>query len=565
MNSRPLSICSLVAVVVFVACAPAGRPTAIGPSEPGSSQPRVLKKVTAAIRGDPPTLNEKLSRAGAGRVYGVKEIQNLLHVGLLIEDDQVELRPALAEAVPTVETGLWRVLADGRMETTWKIRAGAQWHDGTAFTSDDLVFTAMVVQDKQLTEFADVAFESIEAVDAPDSRTITVRWKKPFIWANTMFSDIRAIPHPKHVLERTYLEDRAAYTQHSQWNEALIGTGAFRLKEFARSSHLLLEANDRFVLGRPRIDEIEVRLLQDANALAASILSGVVHLTLVAQGALSIEQALQVRDQWRDGRVESVLSGSVGTFPQFLNPSPPVILEVRFRRALLQAIDRQLLVDSLQGGLSSVAHTNFTPGQPEFKDIEGSIVRYSYDPRRAQEAIEGLGYARGADGVFRDGTGQRLAVELRSTPGREVNEKTTFIVADHWQAAGVAVETVLIPLQRNSDREYRQTRPAFEVVGQPDDVYRFHSNQIPLPETRFVGDNRPRYANAQLDALVDRYYVTIPRGERVQVLGQIINHVTDQLVLLPFFYEASPLMIGNRMKNVTIVPTWNSHEWDVAL
>lgn len=564
MNRRSLLTWLVVAVSIIAACAPAGRSTSPGLNE-APSQPRVLKKVTAAIRGDPPTLNEKLSRAGAGRVYGVKEIQNLLHVGLLIEDDQVELRPALAEAVPTVENGLWRVFADGRMETTWTIRAGAQWHDGTAFTSDDLVFTAMVVQDKQLTEFADVAFDSIDAVEARDSRTATVRWKKPFIWANTMFSDIRAIPHPKHIMERSYLDDRPAYTQHSQWNEALVGTGAFKLKEFARSSHLLLEANDRFVLGRPRIDEIEVRLLQDANALAASILSGVVHLTLVAQGALSIEQALQVRDQWRDGRVESVLSGSVGTFPQFINPSPTVITDVRFRRALLQAIDRQLLVDSLQGGLSSVAHTNFTPLQPEFKDIEGSIVRFSYDPRRAQEAIEGLGYSRGADGFFRDGAGQRLAVELRSTPGREVNEKTTFIVADHWQATGVTVETVLIPLQRNSDREYRQTRPAFEVVGQPDDVYRFHSNQIPLPETRFVGDNRPRYANAQLDTWVDRYYVTIPRAERIQVLGQIIHHVTDQLVLLPFFYEASPLMIGNRMKNVTIVPTWNPHEWDVAL
>lgn len=564
MRSRGLLTCLLVTAFVVVACAPAGRSTRGGPDEQALGSPQIKKKVTAAIRGDPPTLNEKLSRAGAGRVYGVKEIQNLLHVGLLVEDDRVELRPALAEAVPTVENGLWRVLADGRMETTWTIRVGAQWHDGTSFTADDLVFTAMVVQDKQLTEFADVAFESIEAVEAPDSRTITVRWKKPFIWANTMFSDIRGIPHPKHIMERTYLDDRGAYTQHPQWNEALVGTGAFKLREFARSSHLLLEANDRFVLGRPRIDEIEVRLLQDANALAASILSGVVHLTLVAQGSLSIEQALQVRDQWRDGRVESVLSGSVGTFPQFINPSPAVILDVRFRRALLQAIDRQLLVDSLQGGLSSVAHTNFTPAQPEFKDIEASIVRYSYDPRRAQEAIEGLGYARGADGFFRDGAGQRLAVELRSTPGREVNEKTTFIVADHWQASGVGVETVLIPLQRNSDREYRQTRPAFEVVGQPDDVYRFHSNQIPLPETRFVGDNRPRYANAQLDALVERYYVTIPRAERVQVLGQIIHHVTDQLVLLPFFYEASPLMIGNRMQNVTIVPTWNSHEWDVA-
>ena len=68
-------------------------------------------------------------------------------------------------------------------------------------------------------------------------------------------------------------------------------------------------------------------------------------------------------------------------------------------------------------------------------------------------------------------------------------------MADHWRQVGIGVDTLMIPLQRNSDREYRQTRPAFEVVGQPDDIYRLHSNQIPLPETRFVGGNRARYRN----------------------------------------------------------------------
>jgi ABC-type transport system substrate-binding protein len=166
--------------------------------------------------------------------------------------------------------------------------------------------------------------------------------------------------------------------------------------------------------------------------------------------------------------------------------------------------------------------------------------------------------------MFRDGAGQPLSVELRSTPGRDVNEKTTLVVADHWRAVGVGVDVVVIPAQRNQDREYRQTRPGFEVVGQPDDIYRFHSNQIPTAETRYVGDNRMRYGSPQLDSLVDRYYVTIPRAERVQVLGQIMNHITDQVVLLSFFYEAGPLLISNRVKNVTSVPTWNAYQWDVS-
>jgi peptide/nickel transport system substrate-binding protein len=271
-----------------------------------------------------------------------------------------------------------------------------------------------------------------------------------------------------------------------------------------------------------------------------------------------------VRDQWTGGRVIPVLAGAIGTFPQFLNPDPPVLLQVPFRRALLHAIDRQALVDTLQAGISQVAHTHFQPNYPEYRDAQAQIVRYEFDARRAGQLIEGLGYTRGADGIFRDQTGERLLVELRSTPGREVNEKITLTVADFWQSAGVGVNTVIMPLQRNQDREYRQTRPAFEVVGMPGDVYRLHSREIPVPETRFVGDNRARYSNPELDALIDRYYVTIPQADRVGLFGQIMHLETDQVVQLPFLYEAGPLLVGNRIRNVTSVPVWNASMWEVS-
>jgi len=550
-------------VLLMAACAPA-QSSGGAQSQDSAARPAVYKKVVAGLRGEPFTLSNQLGRAGAGRVYGVAEVERMLHSGLSIEDDQFEHRASLAEAVPSVENGLWRVLPDGRMETTWKILPNAQWHDGTALRAEDFVFTMQVVQDKELPEFGDIAFESIDSVEAPDGRTVLVKWKKPFIWAHTLFSGTRGVPQPKHLLERTYLDSKATYKDIPYWMEDFVGTGPFKLKELVRGSHMILLANDQYALGRPKIDEIEVKFFQDSNALAASLLAGFVDLTMSGQGTLSLDQALQLRDQWKEGKIEPVLSGAVGTFPQFIDPSPRVILDVPFRRALVHAVDRQLLIDTLQGGLSPIAHTNFTPQQPEYKDIQSQIVRYDYDPRRASQLIEGLGYTKGPDGMFRDTAGQPLSVELRSTPGRDVNEKTTLVVADHWRAVGVGVDVVVIPAQRNQDREYRQTRPGFEVVGQPDDIYRFHSNQIPTAETRYVGDNRMRYGNPQLDSLVDRYYLTIPRAERVQVLGQIMNHITDQVVLLSFFYEAGPLLISNRVKNVTSVPTWNTYQWDVS-
>ena len=61
-----------------------------------------------------------------------------VNIGMTVMDDQGVRQPALAEAVPTIENGLWKLLPDGQMELIWKIRTGAAWHDGTPFTADDL-------------------------------------------------------------------------------------------------------------------------------------------------------------------------------------------------------------------------------------------------------------------------------------------------------------------------------------------------------------------------------------------------------------------------------------------
>lgn len=557
--SQPRSISVLLLIALLAACTGPRATTSGGQAD---QKPAIQKRVTIGLRGDPATISAQLSRAGAGRIYGVNEVERMLNPGLLQNDDQQTLRPVLVESVPTVENGGWQVFPDGRMTTTYRIKPNVFWHDGAPLTSGDILFTMSVVNDPELAEWKDVAFNEIESVAGPDPNLVLVNWKRPFITADTMFTGTRALPQPKHLLEQTYLEHKAGYNSSPYWSEQYVGAGAYKLRDFVRGSHLILEANDRFVLGRPVIDEIEVKLVQDANALAANILAGVVDMT-VSGSSLTLDTAAQIRDQNWDGQFQPELSGTVGAFPQFIDPNPRVILEPQFRRALYQAVDRQLLVDTLQYGLSVVAHTNMVLHNPDYKYVEPHLVKYAFDPRRAAQLVEGLGYSKGPDGFFRDAGNQRLTLELRSTPGREVNEKTTLSAANMWEQLGVGVNVVLLSPAQNSDREFRQTRAAFEVVGQPQDIYRFHSNQIPTPDTRFVGDNRMRYSNSRLDDLVERYHVTIPIAQRAQILAEMYRLLTDQVVLMPFFYEATSLLTANKLRNVSSPVGWNVHEWDV--
>jgi peptide/nickel transport system substrate-binding protein len=303
-----------------------------------------------------------------------------------------------------------------------------------------------------------------------------------------------------------------------------------------------------------------------SNVLADSV-------DLVMRQALSADQALQVKEQWRNGTVTIAADGWVVIYPQMVNPSPSVVLNPDFRRALLYALDRQQLADSLMAGLVPVADSVLHPDTPEGQATLGNVVRYAHDPQRATRLIEGLGFSKGADGLFRDAGGQRLAFETRATAQRDIHVKTMLPVVDAWQRLGLSVETQVIPAQRATDREEQATFPAFMVLRQPGGLERMvalPSAEARLPERNFVGSNNGRYMNPELDALIDRYLVTIPRGERLQITGQIVHHFSDQLPVLGLFFDATPALVHNRLQGVTPLTgsedgrqAWNSYEWSV--
>ncbi len=471
--------------------------------------------------GDPATVFEKFVTPGSGQAPGASHLNDLYHTGLAQVVPDQGLIPRLAETVPSLENGGWTVAPDGPMETVWTIRTGAAWHDGAPFTTADLLFSATLEQDPDLPIDKDFVFDQIERIEALDARIVRVHWARPFVFADTLFTTQRGIPLPRHILERPYVEDRARFAEWPYWREEFIGTGPFKIRDWTRGSHLLLEANDRYILGRPKLDLIEVKFIQDANAVVANVLAGIVELTIGA--SMTLEQNLDVADQWGGGRVDIWFNNVVSAWPQLLNPSPAVVADARFRRALLYATDRQSMVDPLLHGRSEVADSLVNPKYPEHREIASSIVHYAYDPRKAAEIIETLGYRRESDGFFRDAAGQRLTVEVRGSTVTEIGRKTSYPVADNWQRAGVAVDLVFPPPQRSRDREYRATFPGFEMArgaNEFEGLRRFHSANNAVPENDFTGTNRTRYFNREFDALIDSFYVTIPRPQRIEILGR---------------------------------------------
>jgi peptide/nickel transport system substrate-binding protein len=531
-----------------------------------------FKRITAGIAGDAHTVIYRIAQATAGATPGVEAMEELVHAGLTNTGDQ-GLRPLLAEAVPTLENGLWKLLPDGRMETRWTIKPGVEWHDGTPFTTADLLFTSRVSQERSDAIFYDIIYQSIDSVEAVDDRTVLVRWHRPYIDAQRLFSRAREFAPilPRHLLETAYAEDPTDFFQHLYFSEQFVGMGAFKLKSWERSSYAVFQANDRYILGRPKIDEIEVRFIPQTTTLLANILAGQVEMT-IGRG-ISLEQGLDMGRQWRDGTAHTPLKSWQALFPQFINPKPAIMTNVQFRRALLHALDRQQIADTLVVGRIPVAHGFFSPEHPDYRATEHNIVRYDYDVRRATQIMEELGYSRGNDGIFRDATGERLWVQIATGAEEDAIHKMNLPIADAWRRFGLDVESDLIPAQRLRDREYRAQFPSLQIQRRDNELGEwrmFHSSRIALASNGFVGTNAARYNNPEWDALIERYDVTIPEPERIQVVGQIIRHISEQLPMMGITYSTEPVMVSNRIRNVDpkkyykSTHAWNAHEWDVA-
>ena len=227
--------------------------------------------------------------------------------------------------------------------------------------------------------------------------------------------------------------------------------------------------------------------------------------------------------------------------------------------------------------MAPVAHSWLSPGQSEYAEIEARLPRYEYDPQRATQMIEALGYTRSGDGVGRDPTGQRLEVEIRSD-GPDANANAAAGVADYWQRIGVRASTLHATGRLGQDPELVATFPGFRLTSSPHDASMsiLRSAQVALPENGFQVSGPPnhsRYMSPELDGLIDTHERTIRPQERVPLMGRIVQHVADQLPVIGIYYNANAHAHAHRLLNVGTAQTgqgprarnaaWNAHEWDV--
>jgi len=314
--------------------------------------------------------------------------------------------------------------------------------------------------------------------------------------------------------------------------------------------------------------------IADENVVFTNILSGSVHYTL--QQALRFEQAALLRQQWAVNGQGIVLhiptstsTAAVQLRPDYL--ATPALADIRVRRAVAHAIDRAGLLDGLFDGQGPIVATFVGQEEPFYAAVDRVLVKYSYDPRRAEAIMNEVGYRKDRDGFFADETGDRFQTSFWVTAGTQT-ERLMALITDTWQRAGFDVRPRVIPAAEARDNQARSTFPGILNYGiSPSTVAAVESltrAQIGTAANRWGGQNRGGWANPDYNRVFDAFENALDRGERIQRLADLARIISEDLPTYPLFSNLGAIthlsvLKGPEVGTPDTLIHWNVHEWEL--
>ena len=558
---RP-SILAVLVAVSWAACAPATArdPRSGAPATDSSTPAPIAKPLVVAMSIEPAVLEPSLLPQN-------REFSGLSTGFLTYFTPQQQAVPYLAREVPTLANGAWKVLPDGRMETTYVLRPNATWHDGQPLTAHDFVFAHQVRLDPAYPAQSINVERLLSRVGAADDHTLFLEWKEPYLYAGEIHLPDFSPMHRQR-LEPLYAEDKATFLDGPHWREKFIGSGPYRIEVWEPGLEMVFQAHKGFVLGDPRIDQIRIKLIPDANAIVANLLSQSVDLSFSINIGFPQGQALEQASwngkvEYWDGnpRIVEFQARDWGNIQR-------AVLDPRVRRGALYGIDRRSIVEGIYAGKGREAHFWLSPSDPAFSTVERAVTKYEFDAGRAEALLAEAGWTRRADGIARNAAGEPLFLTIMNQP-TEVDQQEAAVVVSDWKNVGISSEVHRLSPQEMRDNELRAKYPgvAYNRRALTLENMVWTGRQVAGPANRWSGQNRNGYVNPALDAAWLKVLGSVDRREREGFLVDALKVMTEDAVvtlthLQPevFVYRAG--LAGPLQPSVVGTSSfWNVWEW----
>lgn len=375
----------------------------------------------------------------------------------------------------------------------------------------------------------------ITGIETPDEKTVIIKIARPSL-KNQLFANlvpVAIIPEGSEV-----------GTQASNTTPP-AGTGPYKFTSFDSVQNIVVvDAFNEYWEGAPNIQKVQVKTLSDASSMQAELKSQIVDL---APGVVNLAPDT-FKSLEQDPNLQVLkFNGSNIQYLGFNTESAP-LNNVKVRQAIGYAINRERIVNDLLLGQATVAHSIL----PEESWAYNAGTKYPYDQNRAKQLLDEAGL-KDANG---DGLREMPKISFKISSGNQAVSQYAQFIQNQLTEVGIPVEieslefqTMLQQLQRG---QYQMTTGRW-VGGNQDPIFLrdlFASSEIPS-ESR-ASRNRSRYANAQVDELLNKAVNAANREQAKQFYAEAQEIISREVPMLPLWYPANMVVATKRVGNIKV-------------
>ncbi len=500
MTRRPVA--ALLAITLLAAPACLHRPT---------DNPNVI---VVGVQSGPNNLDPRIATDDVAQRVG-----QLVFSSLMTFDDHLRVVPLLAERL------------DNPTPTTYiaTLRQGVKFHDGHELTSADVVHTYESLLAPDFVSPIKGAFRLLQSIEAVDRYTVKFTLSEPF----GSFPVNLVIPP---IVSEDAGPDFASH---------LNGTGPYKFVRYLTDDRVELSAFDDYFGGKPANDGVILRVIPDLTMMGLELRKGTLDLVV---NDLTPDMVYELA---KDDDLQSVEAPGADFQYVGINLRDPVLQDVRVRRALGYAIDRQAITEYLRRGQARPADGLLPPVSWAY---DPDIFSFTHDPAKAAALLDEAGYPD-PDGA---GPLPRLHLTLKVSTNEASRLQATVIQQD-LREAGIELDvrtyefaTLYADVLSGNFQLYTLQWTGGSLAD-PDILRRvFHSRQVP-PN----GFNRGFFSNARVDALIDAASTETDTAKRKALYGEAQQIIAEEVPYICLWHRDNDAVARRSLTGIHLDPTAN--------
>jgi peptide/nickel transport system substrate-binding protein len=467
--------------------------------------------IVASLTSGPNNLDPRVGTDDASQ-----KIHTLIFDNLVSLDEHLRIVPKLAERLEHPDPLTYIAI----------LRRGVRFHDGRPFTAEDVVYTFRCMLDPSFLSAKKGGYRELESVEARDPYTVVFKLSRPF---ESFPMNLNVLPIVPNGAGQD-MRDRP------------VGTGPYRFVRYDVDESVELAAYSDYYAGRPKNDGVILRIVPDEVMRGLELRKGTLDIFV---NDVSPDIVAQLRHE-----PELQIVEAPGVDYQYigLNLQDPALRDVRVRRALAYAIDRQAIVDHLRRGLAAPAIGILPPASWAFA---GDAFSFPHDPARAAALLDEAGFADPDD----RGPRPRLRLTLKVS-NIEYNRLQSSVIQQDLHAIGVALDVRTYEFATLYEDVLAGNFQLFTLqwtggaLVDPDILRRvFHSRQAPP-----AGFNRGRFSDPDVDALLDRASASLDERERLELYQEVQRRVALAVPYVSLWYKTNVAVARRSLTGVHLSP-----------